>query len=486
MRPTLTAALLSLSAILIAPAALLRAEAPEDAAVATAADVVGTWDGHVDVFGQQLRMIFKVTRRDTGDLAATISIPAQMVSDTALDSVSLDAGKFVLEWNLVGAVWDLSVNADATAAEGLLKQNGMEFPAKLSKLPAGEEVDTTVNRPQTPKPPFPYETSEVEFRSRADDAGLVGTICIPEGDGPHPAVVFITGSGAQDRDETIFDHKPFLVLADDLARHGIASLRYDDRGVGGSEGDISRATADTFAGDVLGAIALLKEMPSIDIDHIGLIGHSEGGIIAPLVASRSPDVAFIVLMAGTGVPGGDVLKVQVRAILEASGVQPAEIARQLADQKKTLELIHDAERRDELTEHVRGALKRQMPNLEEEALDEMTQAQTAMVTSPWFVSFVDHDPRVALRRVTCPVLAINGSKDVQVVPSQNLPEIRAALEAAGNADVTIRELPGLNHMFQECTKGTIDEYAQIEQTIHPRVIEMIRDWIREKSGLAAE
>ncbi|MCA9307351.1 MAG: hypothetical protein KDA16_12515, partial [Phycisphaerales bacterium] len=225
MRPTLTAALLSLSAILIAPAALLRAEAPEDAAVATAADVVGTWDGHVDVFGQQLRMIFKITRRDTGDLAAKISIPAQMVSDTALDSVSLDAGNLVFEWKLVGAVWDLSLNTDASAAEGLLKQNGMEFPAKLSKLPAGEEVDTSVNRPQTPKPPFPYETSEVKFQSRADDARLVGTICIPEGDGPHPAVVFITGSGAQDRDETIGPNRVFLDIARGLAAKGIAVLR---------------------------------------------------------------------------------------------------------------------------------------------------------------------------------------------------------------------------------------------------------------------
>lgn len=458
----------------------------DEAQEATRPDITGSWDGSANVLGQKLRTIFKVARDDDDNLTATITIPAQMVTDAPIDGVTLRDGKLTFTWSLVNAEWELDLAEDAQTAEGVLKQNGMEFPVTLRHLAEDELDDLKPKRPQTPEPPFPYATAEVEFRSATDNTKLVGTICTPSGEGPHPGVIFITGSGPQDRDETIFDHKPFLVLADDLARHGIASLRYDDRGVGGSEGDLSQATIETFKGDVLAAMATLKAAPGIDPERIGLIGHSEGGIVAPGVAAESDDVAFIVLLAGTGVTGEEVLKVQLRALLEASGVPQSIINRQLADQHKTLELLRDPDRSDELSQHMRTAIRRQMPNVDEEALEEIAQAQTDMVTSPWFRSFVLYDPRPALRKTTCPVLAINGSKDLQVVPSQNLPEILKALEEAGNERVTIHELPGLNHMFQDCVRGTVDEYALIDETMKPRVIEMIRDWIRSTTGLTGE
>lgn len=483
MRPLIAAALTTLATLtFITPSAPARQSQP----AAEIVDVAGTWDGEANVLGQKLRMIFNVTRDEQGNLLAHISIPAQMVRGMAIDEVTLEGDALVFAWKTVNARWELDISDDGRSAEGVLKQNGMEFPVTLRRLAEGEVIDSAANRPQTPKPPFPYQTTDVEFTSAGDNVKLAGTICMPEGEGPHPAVVFITGSGPQDRDETLFDHKPFLVLADDLARHGIASLRYDDRGVGGSGGDLGDATVEVFKGDVLGAIDLLRRTPGIDPRRIGLIGHSEGGIVAPAVAAESEDLAFIVLLAGTGVSGDEVLRVQTRALLEASGAAPTLVAQTLADQKKMLGLIGDPARREELFGHMRETVSRQMPGLEGAALEEMVNAQVEMVSSPWFVAFVKHDPRPALRRVTCPVLALNGDLDLQVLPSQNLPEIRAALEEAGNTDVTIRELPRLNHLFQECERGTIDEYGQIEQTMHPRVIQMIREWIVSRAGLTSE
>lgn len=483
MRPFIAAALTTFATLtFITPSVPARQSQP----TAEIVDVDGTWDGEANVLGQKLRMIFNVTRDEQGNLRAHISIPAQMVRGMAIDEVTLEDDALVFAWKTVNARWELDISDDGRSAEGVLKQNGMEFPVILRRLAEGEVIDSAAKRPQTPKPPFPYQTTDVEFTSSGDNVKLAGTICMPEGEGPHPAVVFITGSGPQDRDETLFDHKPFLVLADDLARHGIASLRYDDRGVGGSGGDLGDATVEVFKGDVLGAIDLLRRTPGIDPRRIGLIGHSEGGIVAPAVAAESEDVAFIVLLAGTGVSGEEVLRVQTRALLEASGAAPTLVAQTLADQKKMLGLIGDPARREELIGHMREIVSRQMPGLEGAALEEMVNAQVEMVSSPWFVAFVKHDPRPALRRVTCPVLALNGDLDLQVLPSQNLPEIRAALEEAGNTDVTIRELPRLNHLFQECERGTIDEYGQIEQTMHPRIIQMIREWIVSRAGLTSE
>ncbi len=466
------------------PSVAWASDDPEPGAlVVEAASPAGTWQGDVQVPGMQMRIIVHIERAD-GALSGTISIPVQSVSRLPLDRVSFEGGVLRFSIAAAGANWELSLDEAGNIAEGVLKQAGMEFPTKVERLAEGQDADSGLKRPQTPVPPFPYETRDIEFASEADGVRLAGTICIPEGNGPHPAVVFITGSGPQDRDETIFDHKPFLVLADDLARHGVASLRYDDRGVGGSQGDLSLATIETFVGDVRGAMAVLAETPEIDRARIGLIGHSEGGIVAPAVAADNEDVAFIVLLAGTGVPGEEVLRVQLRAILEASGVSAPDMARQLATQSRTLELVRDPGRSEELRTLIRATVAEQMAGQSEAMIDEMAAAHFASVNSPWFRSFMTHDPRPSLRRVRCPVLALDGSKDLQVLPSQNLPPIREALEEAGNGDVTIRELPGMNHMFQEADTGVMTEYAQIETTMDPRVIEMIRAWVRERAGLA--
>jgi pimeloyl-ACP methyl ester carboxylesterase len=303
-------------------------------------------------------------------------------------------------------------------------------------------------------------------------------------------VLLITGSGPQDRDETIFGHKPFLVLADYLTRRGIAVLRVDDRGVGGSSGSTSKSTTADFADDVLAGVAFLKGRPEVNAAEIGLIGHSEGGVIAPLVASRSRDIAFIVLLAGTGLPGDQILSLQAAAILKLAGADAELLARQRALQERIFTLVRQEKDNAAAEKKIRAVLEEALARMKKEdktgALQSLSglssaDAQVQAALSPWFRHFLDYDPRPALRKVTCPVLALNGDKDVQVPAKVNLKAIADALKEAGNKDVTTQELPNLNHLFQTCKTGAVTEYAALEETIAPAALEMIAQWIAERT-----
>ncbi len=298
---------------------------------------------------------------------------------------------------------------------------------------------------------------------------------LPTGSGPFPAVILITGSGAQDRDETILGHKPFLVLADYLTRRGIAVLRVDDRGVGGSTGQIATSTSENFANDVLAGVAFLKSRTDIAPNKLGLIGHSEGGIIAPMVAMRSKDIAFIVLMAGTGQTGSEILQEQTQLIMKASGSSASAMNLQRVALKKLTAII--ASEKDEKAAQVKlaAALKEiiaALPESERKSAEEspggLSEASVNAFNNAWFRFFLTYDPRPTLQKVKCPVLAINGEKDLQVPSKENLAEIARAVKAGGNPNVTIVELPGLNHLFQPCKIGTPSEYSAIEITIAPQ------------------
>jgi pimeloyl-ACP methyl ester carboxylesterase len=332
--------------------------------------------------------------------------------------------------------------------------------------------------------PFPYRNEEVEYPNAAASITLAGTLTMPETGGPFPAAILISGSGAQDRDEMVFGHRPFLVMADYLTRQGIAVLRVDDRGVGGSTGSIVESTTEDFAGDVLAGIEYLKTREEIDSAHIGLIGHSEGGLIAPMVAGRSDAVAFLVLLAAPAVTGEEILYDQSVLIGRASGAGEDQIQRNRKIQGKIFAILksdmNDAEMRSELrkvfsdvgeqlTEEGRAAA-----GLDTEAA---IDAQVGSVLNPWFRFFLTYDPRPALEKLTCPVLAMIGSKDLQVPPEKNLELTAEALETGGNSDFTTEELAGLNHMFQTAGSGALTEYGQIEETMAPRALEMISDWI---------
>jgi fermentation-respiration switch protein FrsA (DUF1100 family) len=297
--------------------------------------------------------------------------------------------------------------------------------------------------------------------------------------------MLITGSGQQNRNEEIFGHRPFLVLSDYLTRQGIAVLRVDDRGVGGSTGNLSQATTEDFAGDTLVGIEYLKSRKEIDQTRIGLIGHSEGGIIAPIVAVRSPDVAFIVMMAGTGLTGEEILYRQSALISRAEGASNETIARNAALLNNLYSLVKEEQNNTVAEEEIRKLLKSEMANTSEADKkhpgysEENLDTQTKAILSPWMRFFLTYDPKPTLMKVKCPVLAINGEKDLQVPPDENLRAIEDALKAGGNKDYTVKEMPGLNHLFQTAQTGSHTEYSKIEETISPAALEFIGSWILE-------
>ncbi len=300
-----------------------------------------------------------------------------------------------------------------------------------------------------------------------------------------PAVVLISGSGPQDRDEALLGHKPFLVLSDHLTKQGIAVLRYDDRGTAESEGDFSAATSADFKTDVASAVDYLKSREEIDSKNIGLIGHSEGGIIAPMVAVESKDVAFIILMAGTGIRGDDLLLRQSELIGRASGMSDDQIKTTREFNQGAYDIVvntvNEATIREDLKQYLEEAVTKNPDlatanGLKEEVFVDQILGQ---LTSPWMSYFIKHDPSKVLQKVDCPVLAIVGEKDLQVPAKVNLEAIEEALKAGGNTNYTIKELPGLNHLFQEAKTGSPSEYAQIDQTISPDALELMSSWILE-------
>jgi uncharacterized protein len=285
----------------------------------------------------------------------------------------------------------------------------------------------------------------------------------------------------------LLSHKPFLVLADHLSRRGIAVLRVDDRGIGGSTGSIKTSTSDDFAGDVLAGLAFLKGRKEIDGKKLGLIGHSEGGIIAPIAATRSKDVAFIVLMAGTGLPGTQILEAQGQLILKAAGSSESEMKFERDAQNRLIDII--AQEKDEKVAQSKLAtalkeIRAAMSDSDRQALANspggLSDAAVDAFNNAWFRYFLTYDPRPTLRRVRCPVLAINGEKDLQVPAKENLAQIEKALKAGGNRNVKTVELPGLNHLFQPCKTGSPSEYGTIETTIAPEALKTIGDWILEQ------
>ncbi len=346
----------------------------------------------------------------------------------------------------------------------------------------------TVEAPAEGLPPYVEE--EVTFRN--GEITLAGTLTLPSSGAPFPAAVMITGSGAQNRDEELFGFKPFRVIADHLTRRGIAVLRYDDRGVGGSTGSVSEATSDDFASDVMAAVANLRERGDIAADKIGLIGHSEGGIVAPMVASRSDAVAFIVLLAGTAVPGEDILYAQGEAILEANGATVAEIQNQRAMQRRMFQVARTGTGREALEADLRRLVREGIESLPAEqrsavadvdaAVDAQVNGQLNAIRSPWFRFFLDHDPAADLEQVTVPVLALFGELDLQVAPSVNREPLELALNRGGNTDVTVHTFPRANHLFLTAETGSPAEYPTLEKVFVPGFLDMITEWIIDRFG----
>lgn len=459
------------------------------------------WEGSVELPGGQ-KLNFEVSlEKDAG----TISIPAQGAKDLALTSVAIGEKitfTLALPNAAANAVWEFTPSADGKTAEGTLKQMGQEFKSTMKALAPGEAAKGS-NRPQEPKPPFPYTSEDVTITVAPPQAApgtndppkahtLAGTLTIPEGKGPFPAVILVSGSGPQDRDEQLLGHKPFLVLADHLTRKGIAVLRYDDRGVGKSTGDFVTGASDDFAEDALAALKFLADRSEVDRAKVGIVGHSEGGLIAPMVAAASDVPRFIVLLAGPGIAGSDLLVLQGRLISEAGGVSKEDAVRNAEESRKILEMIRDGKPSDEVSQALRKAIDDELatdPKTKDKPAEERSKQSEQMVTqqmsalaSPWIRRFLQIDPTVALAKVKVPVLAINGEKDLQVPPKENLTGIERSLKAGGNTRFTTKELPGLNHLFQTCTTGSPSEYADIDETFAPAALDAVSSWILETTG----
>ncbi|MCK9526126.1 MAG: alpha/beta fold hydrolase [Limnochordia bacterium] len=452
-----------------------------------APDLTGTWAGILDIPGAELEMIFHIVSE--GDVwSGTLDVPAQGAVGIPITEVRLEDAVVIFDVSLIAGIYSGSFSLDGTSLEGIWEQNGMQIPLVMQKtLPelAGP------NRPQEPQAPYPY--SEVEVRYPNQEAGieLAGTLTVPAGDGVFPVVLLISGSGPQDRNEELMGHKPFLVLADYLTRRGIAVLRVDDRGVGESTGDFASATTLDFADDVLAGVAYLKTRPEIDPARIGLIGHSEGGLVAPLAAKASSDVAFIVLMAGPGVNGEEIAYLQAALLLQAAGARQEVIDQQKAMQEALFTIAKTEKDPDKAAEELRAVILAPYAGLSEEELasfgdiEGAIMAQTQQLLSPWYQFFMTYDPLPTLKEITCPVLAINGSKDMQVPTEPNLTLIEKALEEGGNADYTVLELAGLNHLFQTAETGSPEEYYLIEETMSPAALEVMGDWLLQVTGRRA-
>ncbi|MGE0606953.1 MAG: alpha/beta hydrolase family protein [Pirellulales bacterium] len=445
--------------------------------------LAGLWSGDLQVGGVKLRLVLHVDLQEDGRLKASLDSPDQGAKGIAIDTVTLDkAGRVRMESKLIKATFDGQLNDAGNEVAGRWKQQGvLELPLTIQRV---EKVPEP-SRPQQPRPPYPYVEEQVTVENMPAKIKLAGTLTLPKDARDVPAVLLITGSGEQDRDETLLDHKPFLVLADYLTRRGLAVLRLDDRGVGGSNGQLSEATLSDLADDALAAVAFLQARPEINPRQIGLIGHSEGGIVGPLAASRSADVAFVIMLAGPGVPGDEIVVRQVEQVAAAAKL-PQEQSRQMVDLQKKIFLLLRTETDNNALEQQLKTLLDEQPQLpgqadpDPELRAKQIDAQARALLSPALRFFLRHDPRPALARLRCPVLAIVGEKDVQVDPLQNMPEIDKALRAAGNADYSIRELEGLNHLFQHCTTGMPDEYGQIEETFAPQALAAVGDWIADR------
>ena len=445
--------------------------------------IEGIWQGELKVPGIELRIVFKISKKPDGTLTAVMDSPDQGVTGIAVEKVIVKDNTLYMEINSVGGIFEGKISNDFLTIEGQWKQSGQSLPLTVKRVNTAIEI----LRPQEPKKPYPYLEEEVIYENKAVGIKLAGTLTLPSEQDSFPAVLLITGSGPQDRNEAIAGHRPFLVLADYLTRQGIAVLRVDDRGVGRSTGDFSKATSEDFASDVLAGIEYLKTRKEINPKKIGLIGHSEGGIIAPMVAVKSPDVAFIVLMAGTGLTGEEISYLQGALIAKAMGVSEEVIVKNRQFNEKIFSILKEEEDSEIAEKILRQMFMADWEKMNEEEKKVIgdpkiyLKVQLQSLLSPWFRFFLTYDPKTTLGKVKCPVLAINGEKDLQVPPQENLSIIKEALQAGGNQNFTIMELPGLNHLFQTAQTGLPAEYAKIEETISPVALKIISDWILQQT-----
>lgn len=443
---------------------------------ASAQDISGTWHGKLTIPTGSLTIVFHINRTADGTYITTLDSPDQGATNIKTATTSFEDSVLTIQIPLLQASYKGKLSSEK-AINGTFTQ-GIALPLNLEKGAASQP-----KRPQEPQPPFPYRSEEVTVRNEQDGINLAGTLTLPEKGKKFPAVVMVTGSGAQNRDEEIMGHKPFLVIADYLTRQGIAVLRCDDRGTAASEGNHATATNEDLARDTEAAISYLRTRKEINTKKIGIIGHSAGGIIAFMVAAKDPSVAFVISLAGAGVRGDSLMLKQSELISKSQGMPDAIWQGMKPAVRNRYAILQQTNKTpEELQKELYADVTKTMSADQLKDLNTIQQvsAQINSMTSPWYLHFMRYDPAVDLKKLKCPVLALNGEKDIQVDATMNLNAIQERITGNGNKDVTIKAYPNLNHLFQTCEKGTLTEYGQLEETISPEVLKDITEWIQKQ------
>lgn len=443
----------------------------------SAQDIVGTWKGKLSLPTGQLTIVFNITR-DDGGYKATCDSPDQGAKGIPTQSTTF-----------AGSTLTIQIPAINASYEGKLKEDGKVHGTFTQGIPLtlvlGKGEIEKPKRPQEPQPPFAYRTEDVTFGNEEAGITLAGTLSLPQTGSRFPAVVLITGSGAQSRDEELMGHKPFLVIADYLTRNGIAVLRFDDRGTAQSGGNFDTSTSIDFATDVAAALRYLGSRKEINPKKTGLLGHSEGGSIAFMQGAKNRNIAFIVSLASPGVKGDSLMLKQVEAISKSQGMRDAVWQMQAPVFRNRYALLTQDKSADLLKQELyEDAMKYIPTGTANDNLKKQIEREIDTMTTPWYIQFIQHNPTNDLRNITCPVFAVNGEKDIQVDAAVNLKAIEDNIRSNGNRKVTTKSYPGLNHLFQHCRQCTVGEYGQLEETISPEVLKDIASWIGETTSQA--
>lgn len=434
----------------------------------------GEWNGTLDIQGTKLRIVFHIEKSEN-QFKATFDSPDQNAFGLRVEEVLFKESEVVIKIPMIGATFNGEMNNDKNEIHGTFEQGGLSIPLNLKIV---KSESSKIHRPQTPQEPYPYYSKEVFIENAIDKIKLAGTLTLPDSVGKYPVVILITGSGPQDRDETIFGHKPFLVIADHLTKKGIGVLRFDDRGVGKSTGDFYSATTADFATDVKSCILFLKKQKNVLPNSIGLIGHSEGGITATMVAANNNDLAYVVLLAGSGISGEEIIYAQTEKMFQ--DLNKIDIEKQVKLRRDLISIIQSEPDKEIAAKKLKEILNNNLDVLSLQPIQDTIQLinnTISVFNGDWFRFFINYNPATDIEKITCPVLALIGEKDIQVLPEQNIPAIEEALIKGENRKYMIKEIESVNHLFQTAYSGKVSEYGEIEETISPNVLTLISDWI---------
>lgn len=459
----------------------------------TFCQITGNWHGALDVNGTELPLILHITKDSSDKISGTLDSPSQMAYGLKCSAIILRGDSVFIELKAFGAKYAGLLAYGKNKMTGNWLQGGMTLPLNLEKATDSVPV-VAFKRPQTPAEPFDYFTEDVAYTNASNTIRFAGTFTRPSHgttNKKYPVVLLISGSGQQDRDETIFDHKPFAVIADHFTKAGIACLRVDDRGTGHTTGSFANSTTADFAKDVEAGIEYLRGRTDVDKENIGLLGHSEGGMIAPMVASIRSDIKFIVLLAAPGIPILDLMEQQTVDVATTSGIAKDEMEKfrpmykplimaalkevdSATALKNVVSVFSDWQSKtDSVTvQHTTGVT-------DKKSLENFAAGMVATTRQPWFRYFIQFNPADYISKVRCAVLALNGEKDVQVAAAPNLEAIRKILVEKKVKTFKVQLLPGLNHLFQHCKSCTIQEYASLEETFSPVALTVMSTWIKD-------